>query len=197
MIIRDEALADQPAIYELHTLAFHGPAEAKLVDNLRQSGDAVISLIATEGDRILGHILLSKLGSPMRALALAPIAVHPGFQRQGIGSVLIRNGLELSRQGGWEAVFILGDAGYYGRFGFSVEAAKGYISPYSGKHFMMLPLGLCTIPTTGRLVYPRHSRFWTNFSSDTLWKCCPRPSSYVSFAPSAGGSPALCPPRLE
>ncbi|MBV8055585.1 MAG: N-acetyltransferase, partial [Deltaproteobacteria bacterium] len=84
---------------------------------------------------------------------LAPIAVHPGFQRQGIGSALIRNGLELARRGGWEAVFVLGDVGYYGRFGFSVEAAKGYISPYSGEHFMMLPLGLRTIPATGRLVY--------------------------------------------
>ncbi len=154
MIIRDEALGDQPAIHEVHARAFRGPAEAKLVDNLRQSGDVVISLLAAGGDRSLGHILLSKLRAPMRALALGPVAVLPDFQRQGIGSALIREGLERARHDGWEAVFVLGDAGYYSRFGFSVEAALGYLSPYSGEHLLMMALGPRDIPSAGQLVYP-------------------------------------------
>ena len=154
MYIRHEAVYDQPGIHEVHVLAFHGPAEAKLVDDLRQSGDVVISLVATDGDRILGHILLSKLRAPMRALALAPVGVHPDFQRQGIGSALIHRGLERARADGWEAVFVLGDTAYYSRFGFSVEAAEGYISRYSSEHFMMLPLDPRNVPITGELVYP-------------------------------------------
>jgi putative acetyltransferase len=154
MLIRDEAVSDPPAIHDVHMLAFRGSAEAKLVDQLRQSGDVVISLVAADGDRILGHVLLSLLRAPMRALALAPVGVHPDFQRQGIGSALIRKGLERARRDGWEAVFVLGDTSYYSRFGFSVEAAEGYVSPYSGEHFMMLPLGPGDIPTAGQLVYP-------------------------------------------
>jgi len=154
MLIRDEAVGDQSAIHELHVLAFRGPAEAKLVDDLRQSGDVVISLVAAGGDRILGHILFSKLHAPMRALALAPVGVHPDFQRRGIGSALIRKGLERARNDGWEAVFVLGDTGYYSRFGFSVEAAAGYSSPYSGEHFMILLVGHGNIPTAAHVVYP-------------------------------------------
>jgi putative acetyltransferase len=154
MLVRDEAAGDQPAIHEVHVLAFRGPAEAKLVDDLRRSGDAVISLVAAEGDRIVAHILFSKLNAPMRALALAPVGVHPEHQRRGIGSALIRKGLERARDDGWEAVFVLGDTGYYSRFGFSVEAARGYVSPFSGEHFMLLPVGHGKIPAAGHLVYP-------------------------------------------
>ena len=154
MIVRDEAEGDRSTIYKVHTLAFRRPAEAKLVDDLRRSGDAVISLVAADGDRILGHVLFSQLHGPMRALALAPVGVHPDFQRQGIGSTLIRRGLERARHDGWEAIFVLGDTAYYGRFGFSVKAAEGYTSPYSGDHFMMLTLGSGKIATAGHLVYP-------------------------------------------
>jgi putative acetyltransferase len=154
MIIRDEAASDQSAIHEVHVLAFRGRAEARLVDELRRSGDAVVSLIAAEGDRILGHVLFSKLNAPMRSLALAPVGVRPDSQQQGIGSALIRKGLGRARDDGWEAVFVLGDTGYYGRFGFSVEAAEGYISPYSGDHFMMLALGSRKVLSAGHLVYP-------------------------------------------
>jgi putative acetyltransferase len=153
-VIRDEARADEPAIHEIHVLAFPGPDEARLVDALRQSGDAAISLVAVRGDRILGHILLSRLTAPMRALSLAPVAVRPEFQRRGIGSALVRGGLDRARRDGWEAVFVLGDVRYYSRFGFSVEAARGYLSPYTGEHFMMQPLGRGKIPAAGQLIYP-------------------------------------------
>jgi putative acetyltransferase len=154
LVIRGEVRGDEPAIHEIHLRAFPGPAEAKLVDDLRQSGDAGISLVAARDERIIGHILFSNLTAPMRALALAPVAVHRDFQRQGIGSTLIRAGLERARRDGWEAVFVLGDVRYYRRFGFSVEAARGYRCPYAGEHFMMQPLGRGNIPAAGQLVYP-------------------------------------------
>jgi putative acetyltransferase len=153
-VIRDEARGDEPAVHEIHMLAFPGPAEASLVNELRQSGDVEISLVATQRDRIVGHILFSKITAPMRALALAPVAVRPEFQRRGIGSALIRGGLDRARRDGWEAVFVLGDVRYYSRFGFSVEAARGYLSPYTGEHFMMQPLGRGKIPAAGQLIYP-------------------------------------------
>jgi hypothetical protein len=68
---------------------------------------------------------------------------------------MIRTGLENAGHDGWEAVFVLGDACYYSRFGFSVQAAKGYFSLDSGEHFMMLQLDPRKILTSGRLVYDR------------------------------------------
>lgn len=150
--IRSETINDQDAIREIHRLAFGGPAEAKLVEDLRQSGDAVISLVAERDSRIIGHVLFSKLKAPMKALGLAPVAVHPSFQKQGVGLALIREGLDQAKEDGWTCVFVLGDPAYYGRFGFRVEAAKGYSSPYSGGHFMAVPFS--DVPKSGEIVYP-------------------------------------------
>jgi putative acetyltransferase len=102
--------------------------------------------------RVIGHVLFSKLKAPMKALGLAPVAVHPSFQRQGIGLALIREGLALAKEEGWTCVFVLGDPAYYGRFGFRAESAKGYNSPYSGDHFMAVPLA--DVPKTGEILYP-------------------------------------------
>jgi putative acetyltransferase len=150
--IRSETINDHDAIREIHGLAFGGPAEAKLVDGLRQSGDAVISLVAERDSRLIGHVLFSKLKAPMRALGLAPVAVHPSFQKQGVGLALIREGLAQAKKDGWMCVFVLGDPAYYGRFGFHVESARGYRSSYSGDHFMVVPFG--DVPKTGEIVYP-------------------------------------------
>jgi GNAT superfamily N-acetyltransferase len=91
-IVRTETVNDHDVIREIHRLAFGGPAEAKLVDDLRQSGDGIISLVAERDGRVIGHVLFSKLKAQMKALGLAPVAVHPSFQKQGIGSALIREG---------------------------------------------------------------------------------------------------------
>jgi lincosamide nucleotidyltransferase A/C/D/E len=151
-IIKGETTRDRDAIWEIHRLAFDRPAEAILVDDLRQRGDAVISLVAERDSRIIGHVLFSKLKAPMKALGLAPVAVHPSFQKQGVGSALIREGLDQAKEEGWICVFVLGDPTYYGRFGFRVESAKGYSSPYSGDHFMAVPFS--DVPKTGEIIYP-------------------------------------------
>jgi putative acetyltransferase len=151
-IIRSETTDDHDAVREIHRLAFGRAAEAKLVDDLRQSGDAVISLVAKRDSRVIGHVLFSELKAPMKALGLAPVAVHPSFQKERGGTALIREGLDQAKQDGWRCVFVLGDPAYYGRFGFRVESAKAYSSPYSGDHFMALPFN--DVPKTGEIVYP-------------------------------------------
>lgn len=154
MRIRPEATGDQYAIRHVHRSAFPGEGEAKLVDDLRRDGDAVISLVADTDGRIVGHILFSRLQAPLRALALAPLAVLPEEQGHGIGSALIRAGLEQAAAENWEAVFVLGAPAFYGRFGFTANAAKGFTCAYSGPHFMAILLDSRPATTTRALRYP-------------------------------------------
>src|SRR5215213_11039057 len=155
MPIRDEMEADHAAVARLHRLAFGGDAEARLVDALRRSDAAVVSLVAQSDDAVVvGHVLLSRLKAPERALALALLAVLPDRQRQGVGSTLVRTALARAREGGWAAAFVLGDPAYYGRFGFRADAARGYASPHAGEHFMAVPLGPEPLPGVGAVVHP-------------------------------------------
>jgi putative acetyltransferase len=141
VIIRTEQPVDAAAIHDVVSTAFHRSDEARLVDQLRSDGDAVLSLVAVDGGEIIGYALFSRMIAPFRALGLGPVAVRPHQQRTGIGGRLIRAGLDRARQGGWRAVFVLGDPGYYRRFGFDPALAGGFACRYSGPHFMALPLG--------------------------------------------------------
>lgn len=143
--IRKEQSGDLEAIREVNRLAFGQDAEGRLVDRLRADNLLVASLVAVEDNRIVGHILFSELpidtgSKTIRAAALAPMAVIPSHQRRGIGSSLIREGLEDCRSCGAAAVVVLGHLNYYPRFGFSPEKAKCLRSQYSGPHFMVLEL---------------------------------------------------------
>lgn len=143
--VRAEQPGDIPAIREVHTEAFGQTAEAHLVDRLRDDGDATASLVIETGDGIVGHILFSQLrvvapDRDIEAAALAPVAVRPPFQRQGMGSKLIHAGLQRCRELGIEAVVVLGHPAYYPRFGFSAALARGLEAPYSGPAFMALEL---------------------------------------------------------
>ena len=143
--IRKETPVDTVAIREVNRLAFGGGAEARLVDRLRDEGLVICSLVAEEPGRIVGHILFSKLqietpDGLILGAALAPMAVVPDRQRQGIGSELVRAGLDLCGQVGVAVVVVLGHPAYYPRFGFSAERARCLQSPYSGDAFMALEL---------------------------------------------------------
>lgn len=145
LILRAELPADQAAIHNLHTRAFNGPQEAELVDQLRAEGFYSLSLVAEKAGELVGHILFSPLqiitdSKSLPALALAPVAVLPEHQRSGIGSALIRAGLELARQNGERIVIVLGEPAYYGRFGFRADLAAPLSSPYAGEYFMALEL---------------------------------------------------------
>ena len=89
---------------------------------------------------MVGHVLLSRLRSPAGALALAPVSVRPDRQGEGIGSALIRAALEQAAAAGCQAVFVLGEPEYYGRFGFLAESAEAFATPYPGPYFMALAL---------------------------------------------------------
>lgn len=153
VLIRDEEPADIPAVRKIVEVAFLQPAEARLVDRLRADGEAVISAVAVDAGQIVGHILFSRMSAPFRALGLAPVAVKPSSQRNGTGSALIRWGLDRAKTNNWQCVFVLGDPKFYGRFGFSVELASGFESPYAGEHFMALALNGALPATSGKVEY--------------------------------------------
>ncbi len=147
MIVRSEAPGDVAAIRAVQEVAFGQLAEAPLVDDLRDAGDSVLSLVAVEGKTIIGHAMFSRLKAPFQALALAPVAVLPDRQRIGVGSRLIREGIARSEAAGWAGIFVLGDPAFYRRFGFDADKASGFISPYAGPHLMALSLGRRELPT--------------------------------------------------
>jgi putative acetyltransferase len=142
--IRPARPADAQAIRKVHLDAFPTRAETDLVEQLVRDGDAAISIVANS-DHVVGHALLSRMaaeadGHTIAALGLAPVAVHPDRQGQGIGSALIEAALRHAREAGTEMVFVLGEPGYYGRFGFDAAAAKPFASAYAGPYFQALPL---------------------------------------------------------
>ena len=143
--IRPEEEKDRLAIREVHFDAFDRENEAKLVEDLREGGHARLSLVAVAGKDVIGHIMFSAVqimtdAGPMAALALGPVAVHSQFQRKGIGTTLIRDGLYLCAQRGHRVVLVLGDPRYYSRFGFSAELAKPFKCRYAGPEFQALEL---------------------------------------------------------
>jgi putative acetyltransferase len=140
MIIRPELPTDRATIAALVERAFGRAEEAQLVARLRADGDAWLSLVAAEGEALVGHVLFSPMSAPLRALGLAPVAVAPERQRRGIAAALIRDGLDRARAAGWDAVFVVGDPAYYRRFGFDAALARGFASPYAGPHLMALAL---------------------------------------------------------
>jgi putative acetyltransferase len=151
MIIRGETPADFAAVHELVTEAFQRPDEAVLVDRLHANGECVISLVAVDGGEIVGHILFSRMTAPFRALGLGPVSVKPNRQRAGIGSRLVRTGLDQAREGGWQGVFVVGDPKLYTRFGFEPALANGFTSRHSGPHLMALALGR-ELPTRAGII---------------------------------------------
>ena len=112
-----------------------------------------LSLVAVE-DYVVGHVMLSRMQAPFKALGLAPVAVHADWRRQGIADRLVRAGLAQAKIDGWEGVFVLGDPAYYTRFGFDLALASGFQSPYAGPHFMALALQDIGLPeSTGVVSY--------------------------------------------
>jgi putative acetyltransferase len=158
--IRTEIVADHSMIREVNEAAFGGAEEADLIESLRRDGVVLLSLVAAVGSRIVGHILFSRMSidtpsGAAAAVALAPLAVLPGYQRQGIGGKLIREGLDRLRGLGERYVIVVGHPGYYPRFGFST-APRSLESPFPPDAFMVLQLMPGVLDRIqGRVRYPR------------------------------------------
>jgi putative acetyltransferase len=160
-LIRLEAAADHEAIRHVNSLAFGQDAEARLVDALREGGYVRASLLAEQVGKVVGHVLFSDLPiitetGTVPSLALAPMAVMPDYQRQGIGSALVRRGLEVCKEQGHRIVVVLGHAQFYPRFGFSSKLASALSSPFGGGDSWMalelVPEALAGV--TGQVQYP-------------------------------------------
>jgi len=137
VMIRPEADHDLAAIWNVNQAAFEGDAEANLVDALRDGGFAEVSLVAEINGEVVGHIIFSRITiatevGAVDALSLAPMAVLPKYQRQGIGSRLMEAGLEACRVRGHRIVIVLGHPEFYRRFGFTAELARPLESPFGG-----------------------------------------------------------------
>ena len=122
-VLRPENLEDVAAIARVNRLAFGRDNEAQLVDTLRQQEAIILSWVAERDGEIVGHVLFSPVtvtqdDGACTAVALGPMAVLPAYQREGVGSALIRAALSELQKAGHDVVFVLGHAEYYPRFGF-------------------------------------------------------------------------------
>src|SRR5207302_10588764 len=120
VVIRPETSADHEAIRHVNRLGFGQDEEARLVEALREGGYVHLSLVAERAGQVIGHILFSDLpiiteSGMVPALALAPMAVLPAFQNQGVGSALVRRGLDECRRQGHRIIVVLGHPHFYPR----------------------------------------------------------------------------------
>jgi putative acetyltransferase len=134
--IRLEKPEDASRVRSVNELAFGRPTEADLVERLQRACTASLSLVA-EDDAVVGHILFTPVvvESAQRrviGMGLAPMAVLPDRQRQGIGSALVKRGLEILRERGCPFVVVLGHPEYYPRFGFEPASVHGLASQWAG-----------------------------------------------------------------
>jgi len=147
ILIRDEHAGDAAGVRRVLEAAFKGRTEADLVDRLRAHGKFAISLVATQGRAMAGHVLLTDVaivgnGLVPRGAGLAPLAVRPAFQRRGIGGMLVRAALERARGAGYGFVCLLGDPAYYGRFGFRTASSLGLACEFVAPEEAFLALEL-------------------------------------------------------
>lgn len=132
--IRPETPADAAAISTLTTAAFataeHSDGtEAQIITRLRDADALLVSLVAEQDGAIIGHVALSDVtigGASLGWVGLGPVSVAPDWQAGGIGSALIRDGLARAQAMGRKGCVVLGDPGYYARFGFGVVPGLTY-----------------------------------------------------------------------
>ncbi len=155
VVFRDMREGELAAIETIHASAFGSDDEAQLPQAIIRDGHEILSVVAAKGDYLVGHALFSALRGAERALALAPVAVVPDHQGEGIGSHLIRYGLARAKEEGWRSVFVLGDPAFYGPLGFDQRTARGATVPWSGPNFQALELVPGSLEGwTGILLYP-------------------------------------------
>ncbi len=153
--IREEKPEDQESVRQVTLAAFGGGPEAALVEKLRLACDDYLGFVAVEDGHVVGHLLFTPVtldGSGVVGMGLAPMAVSPAHQRMGIGSRLVRHGLEHLRQSGCPFVVVLGHPEYYPRFGFERASAHRLRSQWEGvpdEAFMVAVFDREALPQAG------------------------------------------------
>lgn len=157
--IRPETPEDFAAVRDVNEQAFERSEEADLIDVLRRTANLYLSLVAEERSHIIGHIFFSPVEvapeeSALNMMGLAPMAVRPDYQRQGVGSALVREGLRACAREGIQAVVVLGHPEYYPRFGFEPATAYELRSEYDvpAEAFMALELTPGALEDVGGVV---------------------------------------------
>ncbi|WP_348612461.1 GNAT family N-acetyltransferase [Halobaculum rarum] len=147
MQIRPFTADDADAVFEVHRRAFDGQTEeSRIVQRIHDAEKAVVSLVAVENDRVVGHVLCSPTavddhGGNVELVGLGPVGVLPENQHEGVGSSLIQRGIAKCREAGTDAVVVLGDPEYYSRFGFERASEYGLGNEYGAdEEFMVAPL---------------------------------------------------------
>ena len=156
MRIRSEESADLDAVRAVNRAAFGGEVEANLVDALRLEASPIVSLVADDGGVVIGHVMFSPVSIDANAsdastlMGLAPLAVRPDRQRQGVGGALIREGLAACRLRGVAAVVLVGMPEYYPRFGFVPASRFGLTCEYEVPDDVFMAIELETDALAGR-----------------------------------------------
>ncbi len=146
IIIRPEIINDIEQIRQVNLAAFGLPAEANIVNKIRVRCSDIVSLVAEDAGVVVGHILFSPVliksqDIAVNGMGLAPMAVLPNRQRQGIGSMLVRAGLKILRDRACPFVTVLGHSKFYPKFGFELASKYDVTSQWPGvpdEAFMIL-----------------------------------------------------------
>lgn len=154
--IREARPGDRAAIRIVEERAFGRSDEADLVEILAAAGDVVLELVAQVDGQIVGHVMFTRMavrkgGDSFAAVALAPLAVLPEFQKTGIGSTLVLEAHRRLRDAGETLAVVLGDPAYYARFGYRHDRAARFESVFQCAELMALAWG--DAPAEGRLAY--------------------------------------------
>jgi predicted N-acetyltransferase YhbS len=142
--IRHERLHDVAAREALLDLSFGATRRAKASERLREGRLPWLALVATERGRVIGTVRLWHVsaGPDRPALLLGPLAVDAGHRNRGIGSALVEQAIAAARAGGQREMLLVGDAPYYGRFGFAVERTGKLAMPGPFEPARLLGLAL-------------------------------------------------------
>jgi putative acetyltransferase len=133
--VRRERPDDAEPVRAVYRRAFETDAEAGIVDRLRDSCESYLAFVAVDGQTVVGHILFTPVtldGSALVGMGLAPMAVDPSVQNRGVGTLLVRQGLEHLRGAGCPFVVVLGHPEYYPRFGFEPASTRRVTCQWDG-----------------------------------------------------------------
>jgi len=148
LTLRAQQQDDLPGICALNQQAFTEHGETAAFDTFRAERDDILSLVAVDNRKLVGHILFSPVtlelqDKTLQAMGLAQLAIAPNRQREGIGKRLVSEGIEWLRGTGCPLVVVIGHASYYPRFGFVRASEYGLRCQWSGipdETFMIMQL---------------------------------------------------------